>query len=84
MGIFDLFRRKEKSLKENTGKVFGAAATIGGPSLADVRAIALGVQSTVLMGIQCGGCGKQWKDALVPNEETRVVCPHCGGTNKPH
>jgi hypothetical protein len=81
MGILNMFRKKGSS-KENAGKVFDAAEIIGEPSEADLRGVRFGVQNTIIMGIRCGGCGKEWKDAFSPNRETSVVCPFCGGTNK--
>jgi hypothetical protein len=81
MGIFNKFRKKGSS-KENAGKIFDAAEIIGVPSEADLRGFRMGVQYTVIMGIRCGGCGKEWKDAFTPDQETSVTCPFCGGTNK--
>ena len=81
MSIFRQFGKKG-SLKENEGKQFEAAAILGEPSEADVRAIRLNAQTTIIMGIRCGGCGKEWKDAFYPDRETQVACPFCGGINK--
>jgi len=81
MSIFNKFKKKGSS-KENVGKVFDAAEIIGEPSEADLRGVRFGVQYTIVMGIRCGGCGKEWKDAFTLDRETSVICPFCGGTNK--
>jgi hypothetical protein len=82
MPPFSLFGRRKEPAKVNTGKTFDAAAIIGIPSSFDLKNIAMGQQETVVMPIECGGCGKQWKDALVPNIENLVTCPFCGGINR--
>jgi len=82
MGVLSWFGRKQVTKKGNEGKTFDAAGIIGLPSAADARAISLGVQNTVVIGIKCGGCEREWEDALIPKKETQVVCPSCGGTNK--
>jgi hypothetical protein len=77
MSIFNLFKRNK-----NAGKVFDASSITGLPTMTDAISFSHGAQSTVVMDITCGGCGKKWKDALVPGKETRVTCPHCRGTNR--
>ena len=81
MGISNLFKKKGSS-KKNAGKVFEAAEIIGEPSEADLRGIRFGVQSTVIMGIRCGGCGKEWKDAFYCADCIRGKGFAC--TNMPH
>jgi ribosomal protein S27E len=81
MSLFDFLTGKGRKSMVNKGKTFDAPAW-GTPSFYDMEMVASGRQTTAIMKIQCGGCGKEWKDAVVPNEETNVKCPHCGGTNR--
>ena len=74
--------KEPQDKKRNAGKTVDAACTIGRPSAFDMQNIARGMQKTVVIGIECGACNQQWKDALVPNQETLVTCPHCGATNR--
>jgi len=76
MPLSNLFKRKK-----NVGKIF-TGSTVGIPPAFDMQNIAMGLQKTVVMQVLCGGCEKEWKDAIVPNQETIVTCPHCGGKNK--
>ena len=80
MGFLNsLFKRKKK---RNEGQVFVAEKLIGGANYVDLMGYKNGTQSTVVLGIKCGGCGQEFKDALVPNKETSIICPFCHGTNK--
>jgi len=61
------------SEKPNEGQVFDYSYTIGIPRP--------DAQGSAHIGIACGGCGHEWKDNVIVNQETRVTCPECGGTN---
>ncbi len=79
MAAFRLFRKG--SSKKNEGKIFEALEILGEPTETDLGAIRLNSQTEIVLGIRCGGCGKEWKDAFRPDKETQVTCPFCGGIN---
>ncbi len=81
MSFLSLFRRGTKRpARPNAGQRF-EGGLVGFPSTFDMRNIKLGLQSTVVMGVECGGCGHRWKDAITPCRMEALDCPECGGTN---
>lgn len=78
MNIFRLFRTKKRrnSDKVVTGSAFGI------PSELEMHALKLGTQDTCVLWVKCGCCNEEWQDALKPNKEMTLTCPHCGALNK--
>lgn len=78
MSIFSLFRGKKR--RRNAEVVTGSA--FGIPSELEMHGLKLGVQDTCVVWVKCGGCDKEWQDALKPNKEMTLRCPHCDAVNK--
>ena len=74
MSFLDFFRRKKK--------VVEVAWMSGTPSPADIAALRLGTQKTVVIKLCCGSCKKEWHDAVRPNKAEQVPCPACSAFNE--
>ena len=78
MGLMSIFRSRKR--RNSGGAVTGHASGI--PSPFDMHALRLGVQKGCVLPVRCGCCQGEWLDALEPNQESPLRCPHCSATNQ--
>ena len=78
MSILSFFRGKKR---RNADKVVTGSA-FGLPSELEMHGLKLGIQDTCVLWVKCSCCNEEWQDALEPNKEMKLACPHCGAINK--